>query len=92
MRPGEGYAGDEFNPADHLYAIRALVDSGAIGALSTHDVSLTEIAGTSGLHGANVHMGARKGGDPLDFDYELKPGVTVEANALAIARMAGIPV
>jgi DNA mismatch repair ATPase MutS len=31
-------------------------------------------------------------GDPLDFDYRLKPGVTTETNALAIARMAGVPV
>ena len=31
-------------------------------------------------------------GDPMDFDYLLKPGVTRETNALAIARMAGVPV
>jgi DNA mismatch repair ATPase MutS len=28
----------------------------------------------------------------MDFDYRLKPGVTTEANALAIARMAGVPI
>lgn len=28
----------------------------------------------------------------MDFDYLLKPGVTREANALAIARMAGVDV
>jgi DNA mismatch repair ATPase MutS len=67
--------------------VRTLVNRGAIGALSTHDLALTEIAG-----GVNVHMGARDERDPLDFDYLLKAGVTQEANALAIARMAGVPV
>jgi DNA mismatch repair ATPase MutS len=37
-------------------------------------------------------MGARDGCDPMDFDYRLKPGITRETNALAIARMAGVSV
>jgi hypothetical protein len=28
--------------------------------------------------------------DPLDFDYLVKPGVSLRANALAIVRMMGI--
>ncbi len=67
--------------------VRTLVNQGAIGALSTHDLELTEIAGA-----VNVHMGSRTDGDPMDFDYCLKPGVTTESNALAIARLAGVPV
>jgi MutS domain V len=67
--------------------VRTLVQRGAIGALSTHDLALTEIAGA-----VNVHMGSRAEGDPMDFDYRLKPGVTTESNALAIARLAGVPV
>jgi hypothetical protein len=67
--------------------VRTLVNRGAIGALSTHDLELTEMAGA-----VNVHMGSRNLGDPLDFDYRLKPGVTKETNALAIARLAGVPV
>jgi len=72
--------------------VRALIERGAIGALSTHDLSLCEIGDSGDLQGLNVHMGSRGGGDPLNFDYRLKPGVTNEANALAIARMAGVPV
>jgi MutS domain V len=72
--------------------VRTLVDRGAIGALSTHDLALTEIVTAEGMCGANVHMGSRDGRDPMDFDYRLKPGVTQESNALAIARMAGVPV
>jgi hypothetical protein len=70
--------------------VRALVKAGAIGALSTHDLALTEIAGQDGFQGVNVHTGSREGGGPLDFDYLMKPGITRESNALAIARMAGV--
>lgn len=72
--------------------VRTLVRQGAIGALSTHDLALTEIASAEGMHGVNVHMGSRDEGDPMDFDYRLKPGVTTETNALAIARLAGVQV
>jgi DNA mismatch repair ATPase MutS len=44
------------------------------------------------MRGANVHIGSRDGQNPMDFDYLLKAGVTKEANALAIARTAGVPV
>lgn len=70
--------------------VRTLIAKGAIGVISTHDLALTEIADIAELQGANVHMGSRGLGDPLDFDYLLKPGVTTEANALAIARLAGV--
>jgi DNA mismatch repair ATPase MutS len=72
--------------------VRALVERGAIGALSTHDLALSEIAELEELLGMNVHTGSRDGGGPLDFDYLLKPGVANETNALAIARMAGVPI
>lgn len=64
--------------------VRELMAHGAIGALSTHDLALTEIANIQGLAGSNVHICSRPGEDPLDFDYLLKPGITTESNALAI--------
>ncbi len=72
--------------------VRTLVEKGAIGALSTHDLALTEIASADGMCGVNVHMGSGDERDPMDFDYRLKLGVTRESNALAIARLAGVPV
>jgi DNA mismatch repair ATPase MutS len=72
--------------------VRTLISRGAIGALSTHDLTLTEIATAEGMSGANMHMASRNERDPMDFDYRLKPGVTNETNALAIARMAGVPI
>lgn len=84
------------NSRDRLQAAEAvlstLIHGGAIGALSTHDLALTQIAERDDLHGTNVHMRSRNGEDPLDFDYLIKPGVTPESNALAIARLAGVPV
>ena len=80
------------NSPDRRAAAGAVVGTlaarGAIGAVSTHDIALAEIASHGG---ANLHMGSRDGsGNPLDFDYKLKPGVTTESNALAIARMVGV--
>ena len=72
--------------------LRTLVNRGAIGALSTHDLSICEIATSKELCGVNVHLGSRDGSDPMDFDFRLKLGVTKERNALAIARMAGVPI
>lgn len=80
------------NSRDRLAAadavIRTLVERGAIGLVSTHDIALTELARHQG---ANLHMASR-GDDPLDFDYLLKPGPTRQTNAIAIARLAGVPV
>jgi hypothetical protein len=72
--------------------VRTLLNRGAIGALSTHDLTLTEIVNAPGTSGANMHMASRNERDPLEFDYRLKAGITTETNALAIARMAGVPV
>lgn len=72
--------------------IRTLNDRGALGAITTHDLALTEIAGDARLCGANVHMCSRGNGNPMDFDYTLKSGPTRETNAIAIARMAGVPI
>ena len=72
--------------------IRTLVEGRAMGAVSTHDLALTEIAEVAGLGGGNLHMASRSGTDVLDFDYLLKAGVTPEANAAAIARLSGVRV
>jgi DNA mismatch repair ATPase MutS len=72
--------------------VRALIGAGAIGALSTHDLALTEIAEEPELRGSNVHMESRDSSDPFAFDYVLKPGVSTHSSALAIAKLAGVVV
>lgn len=70
--------------------VRTLIAAGAVGAISTHDLALTEIADLPLMQGSNWHMGSKDASNPLDFDYLLKPGITTESNALAIARLAGV--
>ena len=71
--------------------VRFLISHGSIGAISTHDLALTEIASIPGIHGTNVHMCSRDDQDALDFDYRVKSGVNRQSNALAIVRLAGVP-
>ena len=81
------------NSEDRRTAARAvlqtLLKNGAIGALSTHDLALTELANDNNT-GLNVHMASPDPEDPLAFDYKLKPGVNTTSNALAIVRMMGL--
>ncbi len=69
--------------------LEKLLHNGAIGALSTHDLALTDLA-TPANGGLNVHMASPDPNDPLAFDYKLKPGVNTTTNALAIIRMLGL--
>jgi DNA mismatch repair ATPase MutS len=81
------------NSTDRRVAAEAVLERllahGAIGALSTHDLALTELA-TVESRGMNVHMASPDAEDPLGFDYRLKPGVNPSSNALAMIRMMGI--
>jgi DNA mismatch repair ATPase MutS len=70
--------------------IRSLVTHGAVGAISTHDLALTEIVWDAAPGGVNMHMESRNSHDPLDFDYRIKEGVSQRSNALAIVEMMGI--
>ena len=82
------------NSADRKAAaeavVRSLVAASAVGAVSTHDLTLTELADVEGMHGKNVHMASPDEDDPLSFDYVLKDGVNRTTNALAIVRMLGL--
>jgi hypothetical protein len=71
--------------------VRALIAKGAVGVLSTHDLSLTQIAEIAGLRGMNYHMESGNPEDPLKFDYRVKAGISSQSNALAILEMIGIP-
>lgn len=70
----------------------ALLRSHAIGTLSTHDLTITEMAADPTLRARNVHMASPDPANPLAFDYRLKPGVNPTSNALAILRLIGIAV
>jgi DNA mismatch repair ATPase MutS len=71
------------------WVIRALMLRGAIGAISTHDLALTEIA-ANGLPGRNVCFEDSGEFGSLSFDYQLRQGVLSHSNALNIAHLLGI--
>lgn len=73
------------------WVIRALILRGAIGAISTHDLALTEIA-ENGMPGRNMYFQDSGDAGKLSFDYKLRSGVLKHSNALNIAQMLGIDV
>ena len=71
------------------WVIRALVLRNAIGLITTHDLTLTEIA-ANGLPGRNVYFEDCGEAGNLVFDYKLHSGLLTHSNALNIAHMLGI--
>ncbi|HEV2299667.1 MAG TPA: hypothetical protein VGR72_14265 [Candidatus Acidoferrales bacterium] len=72
--------------------LRALVEQGAIGIITTHDLALTEVAAS--LHGAarNAHFEDQIERDEMHFDYKLRDGVVTKSNALELMRRMGLKV
>jgi DNA mismatch repair ATPase MutS len=72
--------------------LRALVERGSIGLVTTHDLALTAIANDFHGHAANVHFDDRFEGNTIAFDYVMKPGPVIRSNALALMRAVGLDV
>jgi hypothetical protein len=72
--------------------VRGLVERGAIGTISTHDLALAEIAQALAPRAANVHFEDRIDEGRVVFDYRMRPGVVTRSNALALMRSVGIEV
>ena len=72
--------------------LRALLDSGSIGLITTHDLALTAIADDLGSRAANVHFADWFDGNELQFDYRMKPGPVTHSNAIALMRAVGLQV
>jgi DNA mismatch repair ATPase MutS len=72
--------------------VRSLVDAGAVGLITTHDLSLTEIAAALGSKAMNVHFEDRLEDGKIVFDYQLRPGVVGKSNALALMRSIGLKI
>jgi DNA mismatch repair ATPase MutS len=69
--------------------VRTLVEAGAVGLITTHDLSLTEIADALGSKAMNVHFEDQLEDGEVVFDYQLRPGVVEKSNALALMRSIG---
>jgi MutS domain V len=72
--------------------VRALLNAGAIGLLTTHDLALTQIAKDLSPRASNVHFQDHLAGDAITFDYRIRPGVVPRGNGLSLMRAVGLPV
>jgi len=72
--------------------VRGLVERGAIGLATTHDLALAQVADALAPKAANVHFEDHLAGDVMAFDYTMRPGVVTKSNALALMKAVGIPV
>jgi hypothetical protein len=72
--------------------VRSLLERGACGLLTTHDLALSRLADSLAPEVANVHFEDRMEGGTLLFDYRLRPGTVTRSNALELMRAIGLPV
>jgi hypothetical protein len=72
--------------------VRGLVNRGAIGLVTTHDLALAEIVESLGERAANVHFEDRVEDGKIRFDYVMRPGVVRKSNALELMRSVGLEI
>ena len=86
------------NTAERLIAARAvlvhLVRAGAIGAVTTHDLTLAAdgalAAAARPVHFTEQVSGAAGDGAGMSFDYKLRPGLATSTNALKLLALVGL--
>jgi ABC-type multidrug transport system fused ATPase/permease subunit len=77
------------------HIIRALIDHGAIGAVSTHDLTLAAAPDLQSAAQAvyfTEHFTRTSDGPTMTFDYKLRPGIAISTNALKLMELVGLPV
>jgi hypothetical protein len=72
--------------------LRSLIDRGAIGLLTTHDLALAQAAEALAPRAANVHFQDELCDGELVFDYRMREGVVERSNALELMRAIGLDV
>ena len=72
--------------------VRALVNRGAVGLVSTHDLALTDIGGSVARQVRNVHFQDELADGRMTFDYKLREGVVTKSNGLELMRSIGLDV
>jgi len=72
--------------------VRGLVERGAVGLVTTHDLALTRIEDELAQRAANVHFEDHLEAGKMTFDYILRPGVLQKSNALELMRSVGLEI
>lgn len=71
--------------------VRHLLETDAVGAVTTHDLSLADaedlVARAVAMH---FTESVGDGADGLAFDYRLRPGIATSTNALKLLEMVGL--
>jgi DNA mismatch repair ATPase MutS len=74
------------------FVVRAFVERGAIGLVSTHDLALTEIERLAPGTLRNVHFQDELINGEMRFDFTLRPGVVTKSNGVELMRAIGLQV
>jgi hypothetical protein len=72
--------------------LRRLVEHGAIGLVTTHDLAMTRVVDELTPRAINVHFDDWFAEGELRFDYVAKPGPVTRSNAIALMRAVGLDV
>jgi hypothetical protein len=72
--------------------VHALLASGAIGLISTHDLALTHIGSQANNHLRNVHLQDEIHDCKMTFDFKLHEGVVTKSNGIELMRLIGLKV
>jgi hypothetical protein len=76
-----------------IRVVRHLLDSGAIGAMSTHDLALAaspELADACRSTHFREQIIEQDGKSVMSFDYQMRPGVATTTNALKLLELVGL--
>lgn len=72
--------------------VRGLLERGAFGLVTTHDLALARLADDLGETARNVHFEDVLEDGEMVFDYRLKEGVVTRSNAIELMRAVGLEV
>lgn len=72
--------------------LRGLVERGAMGLVTTHDLALTNIVAELTTRARNVHLEDHLEDGKMTFDYILREGIVKKSNAIELMRSVGLEV
>jgi len=72
--------------------VRGLIERGALGIVTTHDLALAKIADKMAPRIHNVHFQDHIEDGQMCFDYQLQEGVVTKSNAIELMRSVGLDI
>jgi len=74
------------------WVLSTLIEAGATGAVSTHDMALCKLTPALMQHVRTVHLRENVQGERMTFDFKVRPGPVRGGNALRLMRSLGLDV